>query len=364
MYVFRESSDAGSGFIRRLLVTLLLLSALGGGVALLIGERAADHLEAVLVETAHHHQLVEAETLALILDQTMSAQKREMARLATELASRNTQDAAIIQPLIAPYRDRFRGLEEIVGMKLEDLLSVQVQRGEVPETAEKLKDVVLIIVGDANGRAITGDPAVIGGQPVAGTDYSDRDYFKEIKRTGRPAISRVQFGKRTGRLNVQLARPILGVDGGVTGFVSSSVSLEPFWQLGRRMVSRTQARAVVVDREGLVVLDTAAGPPVAARNLAEVSLFAAAAGSQELRRGKDDAGAEVDAAVLKLADGEASLGWTVIIAQPSASIREEAISARTRARWIALGLSAVGAALSLALAAWASHSVARIAARG
>lgn len=110
--------------------------------------------------------------------------------------------------------------------QLEDLASIQgIRTGTdkvqiiqaMAETQKRLGifDVIIFIAPDGSGVVNTGQTA----------SYGDRDYFKKVLTTQKPAVSDILVSKATGKLAVALAVPVMD-NGQITGVLLGTFSLE------------------------------------------------------------------------------------------------------------------------------------------
>ena len=216
----------------------------------------------------------------------------------------------------------------------------------------------LIVVGDAEGFGVVGDHDPVGGR-VAGTDYRDRDYFRALKATGKSAVSRVQMGRRSKSPNIHLAAPIRNA-GALRGYVALSIPLDRLREAAIRAVAHTEgARAVILDAEHNIVVDTAAPAVDAIASLPAKGLYRAPRKKgTATRRGLDERDVEVDAASVAATVGTAT--WTAIVLQPQSVVRAEAAAARRRAMVAVLVVVAMALVFARLIAAWVARPFATL----
>jgi hypothetical protein len=153
----------------------LCLGLLTAVPTLLLGAIQTQQWGAQRVAQAEHETQLAAELLARETGQLMAMHVREVESLARQVEARESLDPTKLQVMVAAQRASSDGLS-------------------------------LMYIGDRLGIAVAVDPPLnAAGQVAAGTDYSDRDYYREVMRTGRTAVSRAQLGKNTQRPNVQVA---------------------------------------------------------------------------------------------------------------------------------------------------------------
>lgn len=215
-------------------------------------------------------------------------------------------------------------------------------------------------VADARGVSLlnmSGREFVSGG-----TDYSDRDYFREIVRTRQPAISGVHVGRVTGVLTVQIAAPILDADGTLRGITCSSADLGAITVRAKQTVlGMHEGRVIVVDGGGRRIADSSAAGPLAPEDVSRMPLFAPTRSSEpELRLGEDDHAIAVRAIAVALEPPVSA--WHVLALTPQAVI--DAHAHQVERQTLVLGLTLGLAALILAalIAAWFARPLRALAA--
>lgn len=215
-------------------------------------------------------------------------------------------------------------------------------------------------VADAQGRSVLGRNEQ--GWTPGGVDYSDRDYYREIQRTGHAAISRVHIGRITGVLTVQVAAPIYDPAGTRLGMTCSSVELEAITEQAKQSVQAMRdGRLMLVDGDGQRIADTSATTRLAPEDVSTVPVFAVPSGAApELRAGTDDLGREVRGFAIRARPPVES--WHVLALTPKSVIDAQAgrVARQTIALVLALGLSAL--LVAAALAAWLARPVRALAA--
>lgn len=196
----------------------------------------------------------------------------------------------------------------------------------------------------------------------AGTDYSDREYFREIVRTRQPAISGVHVGRVTGVLTVQIAAPILDATGALLGITCSSADLGAITARAKQTVlGMHEGRVVVVDGAGRRIADSSAVGPLAPEDVSRMPLFAPTrSGEPELRIGEDDRKIAVRAVAVALEPPVSA--WHVLALTPQAAIDSHArqVERQTLVLGLTLGLAALITAAMIA--AWFARPLRALAA--
>ncbi|WP_426755614.1 ATP-binding protein [Myxococcus sp. Y35] len=132
-------------------------------------------------------------------------------------------------------------------------------------------------VGDREGQLVAlWPPLGVAADPGASTNFSDRTYFQDVRRTRAPLVSNVFAGRATmtGPVVVAVA-PVLRQQR-FEGFTSLAINLPRMRAVAQERLSHGQ-RALLVDPEGNVAFDTGkvAGPePASLRGTALGELLA------------------------------------------------------------------------------------------
>ncbi len=220
-------------------------------------------------------------------------------------------------------------------------------------------ETALTVMGDADGIARASSPTNLAGATVVETSYRDRDYFQAMQRDRRASVSKLQLGKRTRRLNVQVATPIV-VDDRMVGYVSGSLPLERFARLAHQAVAREpDTRVILVDHAGQILVDTH-GPPVtrtasAVTAVPRLAVFEAPTQAARNEAGPDERGALVEAAATPLPGALARHGWAVHVHRP----RSVVMAPASQAWWLSIGIAFVAVVVSFAAAVMLSRWIAR-----
>lgn len=323
----RSSHRADRGR-RRVGLRTYLFCCLGLAAALpvlLLGTLQLPTWEAKQIEEVDRERRFVAETLANGIVQIVDGHVRAVETLAGQVQALGEMDPARLQSMVSSQRTRYGGFS------------------------------FMYIAGRDGVSLVVDPPFSEEGRPNAGTDYANRDYFKELLKTGQTAISRVQIGKRSGVPNVQIAAPILDRAGKVAGFVEGSLDLNGIEAMAERIVSGIPGLAVaVLDHEGRVIAFPDPGPRNAVANLSRLPLFGKVAGKgMEIRTGDDNHGTLMRASAVALPDF--GLDWTVVVYRPQSYEQGQAAVARGQVLTVA-GLALL---LGLLVATLLSEALAR-----
>jgi PAS domain S-box-containing protein len=227
--------------------------------------------------------------------------------------------------------DRCRNLEILAGNVevLGKLEGPEVER-LIVEHWERSRYYSGIYVADAHANALVGAPPRKDGRGApARRNYADRDYYQELVRTGRTAISKVQRGRLLNATNVQIATPIHGPDRAFIGYAEGSVELASFAELVHDWAGRVPgSRIVVLDGASQVVADSQADARAEAGKLASAPVFLLPLTKSTLASANDETGVLVRAALEPA--GAALPGWRIVALRSQQGIDENARRARNQ----------------------------------
>lgn len=184
-----------------------------------------------------------------------------------------------------------------------------------------------------------------------GQDFSFRDFFQEVMRTGRPYISGVYRSVAADRPVVAIAAPVLDGDV-VAGVLVGALSLETLTRLLAPPAGDTRTVTYVVDDRGTVVAHSRGPrsdgtPDPGAEPIIQAALTGET-GTMELR--VPGAGGPLLGAHAPVG----SLGWGVVVTRPAPIAFQPA----TRLAWWLASVAAACAAGAIALGWVAAHRLA------
>ncbi|MDF2958300.1 MAG: hypothetical protein K0S39_35 [Paenibacillus sp.] len=87
---------------------------------------------------------------------------------------------------------------------------------------------------------------------LALTNVSDRDYFKQVMQTGKPAVSDILVSKASGTKIVVLAVPVLDESNKITGVLTDNIDLS-FLNNNVTKLSKNGYTAYIIDRSGKIL---------------------------------------------------------------------------------------------------------------
>lgn len=145
-----------------------------------------------------------------------------------------------------------------VGQKVDELgiegaqESVAGLRKEMKELFKGLGDQYLgIFVTDASGKLYTGERA--NGSEYKGSDVSQRGYFQEAKRTGKPVVGDMVKSKSTGKLIVVFCAPVFSDKGKFLGIFGMPFNASALTELVNRVKLGETGYALMINQSGVVI---------------------------------------------------------------------------------------------------------------
>lgn len=217
----------------------------------------------------------------------------------------------------------------------------------------------VMYVANAAGMAVAYDPPVDKfGTPNVGTDYSDRDYYKEMVRTGGVGptiIGPVRMGRRSHAPNIQTAAAVHDPDGKFWAFTQGSIDLATVQPDVEQILAKSpELKVVATLKEGKAFIHPDKNALEEMRDLTKYPLFQPPQNPNgEIRTGVDEAGIAVRAAVLSIS--QRAVNWRVIVYQPEALIKAQAAAAQ-RQTWNIVGASLSAGFLLAGVVFWKGNS--------
>ena len=324
-----EKEKRGFGLWGYLFVCFGIVAAVP---VLILGINEAQRLRKVQLEEIGSEGTFAAESLAREISKYVGSHVQAVETLAGQVQALGTLNPKVIRSLITPQKTLFGNFS-------------------------------FMYIADRDGRSMISEPPLDeDGRPTAGTDYSDRDYYKKLMTTGKTSISRAQVGKLTHVPNVQIVSPIRNGAGKILGFAEGSLDLTGIQEAADRFIKGMPGvQVAVVDDQGRVIAHPDEGYRLSVKNLLNFPLFQPSSGPDVVYRSeKDSHGIMMRAAVVGIrSDG---LNWTVIVYQPESVLEEQAGAARKQAFWVAAVALLAGLAFATMLAAGLTRPVRRLAA--
>jgi serine phosphatase RsbU (regulator of sigma subunit) len=217
-----------------------------------------------------------------------------------------------------------------------------------------------VFVSRPDGFPITGDPS----HPVGG-GVGDREYYQEMLRTQRTALSGVEIGRFTKVPTLHICAPIWSSSDvsvrALRGSVVGAIGLGYLQELTTNSVAvfgDMQAR--VLDGHTRIVVDSNPRGQPALTDLSAVAMYTGVPPGQALLRdGHNEQGESVRAAVARMADPR--VGWTVVVMRPTWKIEEQARHAQTSTLIAVFGALALGMMFAFVLSSWLARPISRLA---
>jgi signal transduction histidine kinase len=202
--------------------------------------------------------------------------------------------------------------------------------GELDALVSYSPEVVNAYVGSPEGVALAFAPRNdAAGRPLAGTDFSDRAYVREVRDAREPFVSDVFLGRGgvRGPLVVSLAPIRRGEQ--YAGYVLAALDLPRLRRHARAQIGDTQRRILVTDARGGVVFDSADEGSGQVHRITDTPLARALE-----RMGGDGTGTysvEQDAVTLLRVGAlrhfgmvkVPRLGWRVVVEQPGTQLQRD-----------------------------------------
>jgi signal transduction histidine kinase len=193
----------------------------------------------------------------------------------------------------------------------------------------------------ASGKVLASSPdKTPDGHSVAGTDVSDRTYFKETLISRHPYISDVFLSRELGNDPiVSVTAPVLAADGSVRAIIYGSLRCSRFTGLGDSLSSLKQSELVILDQQNRVIFAGAGAPFQPLEPLGDGSLMTAArrGHSAFFRENRVPRNGAPEARLASM--GRTDAGWTVLISQPLSVVLAESLDYYlATACWVLIGL--------------------------
>ncbi len=96
-----------------------------------------------------------------------------------------------------------------------------------------------------NGTALRPDGSTV--------DLRDRDYFKKVIATKKPAVSDILTSRTTGKSGINVAVPIF-FEGNLTGVLTGSISMDRLLELIKEITFKDTGYGLVLDSSGVVIM--------------------------------------------------------------------------------------------------------------
>lgn len=315
--------------VRLVTLTLAALAITTGGATLTLGVLDAMDVRQEVETSAEARHTQMASALAQLLEERLRREVRSAENLASVIE--------VTAPTLAPST-------------LHPLLSQRDRR---------YQSTLLIVVGTQKGVGISWSDidAAEARARARRVNYGDRGYLQTLRTTQETVVSHVTVGHASKHRSIIVAAPTRTSP---PGFVAMAVDLDRFAASAQRLIGHTpEARAVVWDASGRLVIDTAESDRDGAPAIPETPLFAEPAGFSEIRHAADERGVMVMGAATRARVHEQT--WTVVVSQPEAVVYAAVGAARARTLKTLLYVLAAASIVAVLLARAVARPVAQLA---
>jgi len=266
-------------------------------------------------------------SLALAVGQVLDANVRAVTATAAQIGAQGSFEPSLLVSMMHRYREQF------------------------PACFGAL-------VTDADSRRITSDPDTGGSG-----ELSDRPYYRDMVATGTTSVSQVEIGRFIRMPTVHVCAPIRTRDkpDRLAGSVVAALSLQYLSQLTARLVDPFgEMQALVLDNRRRVIADSARNGPAPLTDLSGIVTHGPLlSGATVFAGGNDEQGIAVRSASTPVS--EQSLGWTVTVMRPEATIEEQSRRARGHTLIAALGALLIGVVFAFAISSRLARPIDRLA---
>jgi len=264
------------------------------------------------------------------------------------------------------------GVHELISLKIEVLNVTAGTLSAIKEwdlgELQALTDAQIIssgsfdsfYVGDTRGVSLVFAPSKRSDGTVtrAGVNYSDREYFKLLSASKRPAFGKLKRGKQSGVANVHVAVPIYQdltrkAQGELRGYITAGLRPQLIEQvIGRILKGSEGLRALLMEQDGAVISDSDGSlAPLTPRPNATLYQHPCTGGAEPVAYlGRDERGRAVRALCTEVK--LTTQRWQLWLSAPQAQINESAQRSMTLTVGVAglLVLTVLGVATLLSLA--------------
>ena len=194
----------------------------------------ADKSSKTVVAQAETNMLSTAADLATLVNTKLNMEITLAAALASDLQLQ-TAAGAILTDGLAHHQPDIAALRQTLQNKFEALGG----------------DYLGLFVTTADGQLYTGHLA--NGQEYKGSNIGDREYFKQVQTTKKPAISDIVRSKSTGQMIVVVVAPIVGKDDRFLGVLGLSMNAKHLANLVSAKTVGQTGHAFMVNSKGIVI---------------------------------------------------------------------------------------------------------------
>jgi|GEM_PF-527352 len=188
---------------------------------------------------------------------------------------------------------------------------------------------ITVFVADKQGHLLAVYPQLTAdGKPVIATSPTvrDREYFRQAIATGKPYISDVFLGRRSGNPIVTISAPVFDKKGQIVGVVAGSLDLAKFQQFDQDYQAITDAAIIILDQHNRVIYSSQLTPYRVLEDLTESPLLAAAKANSQGASFYYNQAAHNSRSAVRYIVSQARTGatdWRVFIEQPTEQIQRQ-----------------------------------------
>ncbi|BBB90918.1 MAG TPA: methyl-accepting chemotaxis protein [Methylomusa anaerophila] len=159
-----------------------------------------------------------------------------------------------VEAISSDYASRVAGqvysakvqLESFAGLKrIYDPTDRQALRDALSDCSKRLDILENITYIAPDGEALRPDNSTV--------NLGDREYFKQVIATQKPAVSDVQMSRTTGKAGINVAVPVL-YEGKLTGVLTGSISIDKMNGVVKEAKFQDTGYALVLDSNGTVIV--------------------------------------------------------------------------------------------------------------
>ena len=230
--------------------------------------------------------------------------------------------------------EQLRGIEDVVDsygrrLPLQQALEAPAGAGqaELDQQMTELRDARSDVLNVAGIADLAG--TMVGGTVVQprGANFSARDWFRGVLRTGRPYVSEALVGRSPGSpLAVSVAAPVRDPDGHMVAIIVVGYTLAKLQGFAATFATNQGVDITVTDQAGVVIAQPGAAPTRLVSRVTDPRVGDALAGRSGIVDGDRNAAGEP---VLSAYAPVPELGWTVLAEVPRARAYAEVDRLRT-----------------------------------
>ncbi len=187
--------------------------------------------------------------------------QREQSAMQQEIGTMiETASIQIIGNLNIWQGDHIGALDQLAQMAVRDDLTTEYLQQSAAMLRGAHSDIIRVHIDDASGTSRVFSPAMDeNGKPAVGLNFSDRDYYRQLKETRQPVISDVFMGRVGNPVPIATMGVPVIVQNRFEGYVIASLDLSYISSLLQANSLRNELEATIIDSGGKVVATTRTG---------------------------------------------------------------------------------------------------------